>query len=567
MKVDQAVNLAEVTAQPDRERGEQNTLPNSTGQSSKDDFGSDDLPALPQASSVAANQDASAEDIHSGVRQAEAITQTWSKSSLRTIYLFLWLTYAVNAFQSSITGNLTAYVTSGFAEHSLIPVISIVSNVMSAVAYMVLAQILNLWDRSYGYLAMTVFYSIGFSGMIFAVDVLTADTSRLKDRGLEYAFTASPWIITAYAGPAISERFYDSNWRWAFGAFAIILPFVGIPMFVFLQHQKRRATESRNLKANSNTRRTWMAATIHYLVEFDVVGIVLICAGMILFLLPFSIATSTADSWRSASIIAMLVIGVACLVGFVVFERYFSPRPFIPYHLLVSRTVLGACMLKFTWQIAYYCWASYFTSYLQVVYDLSISEAGYIASIYDVVASVWLFPVGYLIRWTGYFKWVVLLGVPLYTLGEGLMIYFRKPGDSVGWIVFTQILIALGGAAFTLVEQVAVLAAGSHNDSASILALLGLFGYFGGAVGNSVSGAIWTNTLPTYQQELLPSDTVDDWEDIYNSLDVQLSYPIGDPTRTAISLAYAEAQSRMLIAGTAIMARSSRTSRCRRSSK
>lgn len=105
--------------------------------------------------------------------------------------------------------------------------------------------------------------------MIFAVDVLTADTSRLKDRGLAYAFTASPWIITAYAGPAISERFYDSNWRWAFGAFAIILPFVGIPMFVFLQHQKRRATESGNLNANGNTRRTWMAATIHYLVEFD----------------------------------------------------------------------------------------------------------------------------------------------------------------------------------------------------------------------------------------------------------------------------------------------------------
>jgi hypothetical protein len=149
---------------------------------------------------------------------------------------------------------------------------------------------------------------------------------------------------------------------------------------------------------------------------------------MILFLLPFSIATSTADSWRSASIIAMLVIGIACLVAFVIFERYFSPRPFIPYRLLVDRTVLGACMLDFTWQIAYYCWASYFTSYLQVVYDLSISEAGYISSIYDVVASVWLFPVGYLIRRTGYFKWVVLVGAPLYTLGEGLMIYFRKPG-------------------------------------------------------------------------------------------------------------------------------------------
>jgi MFS family permease len=105
--------------------------------------------------------------------------------------------------------------------------------------------------------------------MIFAVDVLTADTSRLKDRGLAYAFTASPWIITAYAGPAMSERFYDSNWRWAFGAFAIILPFVGIPMYVFLQYQKRRAARTGRLEADTHAERSWTAATIHYIVEFD----------------------------------------------------------------------------------------------------------------------------------------------------------------------------------------------------------------------------------------------------------------------------------------------------------
>lgn len=274
---------------------------------------------------------------------------------------------------------------------------------------------------------------------------------------------------------------------------------------------------------------------------------------MVLFLLPFSIATSIEDEWRSASVITMLVIGVACLAAFVLVERYFSPVPFIPFHLLSSRTVVGACMLNVSWQIAYYCWASYFTSYLQVVYNLSISKAGYIASIYDVVATVWLLPVGYLIRRTGYFKWVVLVSVPIYTLGEGLMIYFRKPGNHIGWIVFTQVLISIGGSAFTLVEQVAVLAAGSHNDAAGMLALLGLSGYFGGAIGNSVSGAIWTNTLPSALQSLLPAEALPDWEEIYESLEVQLSYDVGTDVRTAISLAYAQAQTRMLIAGTAIM--------------
>lgn len=411
--------------------------------------------------------------------------------------------------------------------------------------------------------------SIGFIGIIFSIDVLTADTSNLRNRGLAYAFTASPYIITAYAGPKISEKFYENNWRWAFGAFAIIVPFVAVPMFIFLQLQKRRAVAS-GFTAKATSGRTVAQSIVYYAVEFDgeflsahsgtranqssVLGIFLISAGLVLFLLPFSLAASAAETWKSAHIIAMLVVGVVCLIAFVLVERFVTPKPFIPFHLLANRTVLGACTLCACWQVAYYCWASYLPSYLQVVFGLSISTSGYITSIYDVVAALWMFPVGYAIRKTGYFKWILLISVPLYTLGEGLMIHFRKPGNSVGWIVFTQILIALGGASFTAIQQVAVLSAGSHNDAAAMLALLGLFGYFGGAIGNSVSGAIWTNTLPEFLQRYLPEESLPEWQDIYDSLEVQLSYPMGDPTREAIMSAYAEAQSRMLIAGTSIMA-------------
>ena len=284
-----------------------------------------------------------------------------------------------------------------------------------------------------------------------------------------------------------------------------------------------------------------------------VLGVFLLAAGLVLFLLPFAIAGSTADGWRSASIITMLVIGIVCLIGFVVTERYIAPVPFLPWGILVSRTVLGACLLDATYQIAYYCWNDYYTSYLQVVYGTSISTAGYISSIFDVVSGVWLLGVGLLIKKTGRFRWLLLWSVPLYILGVGLMIYFRKPGWSVGYSIMCQIFIALGGGTMIICQQVAVLAAADHNNVASVLALLGVFGNSGGAVGSSISGAIWTHTLPGALQRLLPESVLGDWEIIYDSLDVQLSYEIGTPERDAISLAYAESQSKMLIAGTAIM--------------
>ena len=485
------------------------------------------------------------------------------------------MVYAVNAFQSSITGNLSPYITSGFEEHSLVPTISVVSNILSAVAYMVLARVLNLWDRSHGFCVMSLFailglilsatckdiytycaaqcfYSVGFIGVIFSVDVITMDTSTLRDRGFAYAFTASPWFITAYAGAKLSEYFHESNWRWGYGSFAIILPFVAAGLVAVMQFNKRKAKKLGVLTEPVGSGRSALESFKYYIVEFDIMGVFLVSAGLALLLLPFSLAASAPEGWRTGYIIAMLVLGVILLLAFGVTQRI-VPKPFMPYRLLVSRTVMGACLIDFTWQIAYYCWAGYYSSYLQVVYDLSVSEAGYITAIYDVVSGVWLLPVGYLIRRTGRFKWLLVVGMPLYAIGEGLMIRFRAPGYSIGWQVFCQILIAFGGSMFTIGEQVAVLAVSSHNDGASALAMLGLFGYIGGAVGNTVSAAIWTNTLPAALQRLLPAETKYLWEDIYDSLDVQLSYPLGDATRSAIMEAYAEAQRRMLIAGTSIL--------------
>ena len=275
--------------------------------------------------------------------------------------------------------------------------------------------------------------------------------------------------------------------------------------------------------------------------------------GLILFLTSFNIAGNTEGEWASAKIIAMMVVGFFVLVAFVAYERWGAPKPFIPYHLITDRTVIGACLLDITYQISYYCWASYFTSFLQVVYNTSLTQAGYISAIFDLMDPIWLIGCGYLIRVTGRFKWLLLWAVPLYLLASGLMIYIRQPGHNVGYMCMCQIFLAVGGGTLILIEQVSVLAASNHEDYAAMLALLSTFGNLGSAVGASVSGAIWTNTLPQKLREYLPDETKDQWSDIYESLDIQLSFPVGSDTRLAIQKAYAYSQRNMMIAGTAVM--------------
>lgn len=69
--------------------------------------------------------------------------------------------YFVNAFQVSITGGLTPFITSEFQNHSLLTVINIVANSMAAAVYIPLAKILDIWGRAEGFLLMTCFATLG----------------------------------------------------------------------------------------------------------------------------------------------------------------------------------------------------------------------------------------------------------------------------------------------------------------------------------------------------------------------------------------------------------------------
>jgi len=69
--------------------------------------------------------------------------------------------YFVNAFQSSILYSLIPFVTSEFESHSLLNVIYIVADSISAACYIPLSKVLDVWGRPQGFLVMTVFATLG----------------------------------------------------------------------------------------------------------------------------------------------------------------------------------------------------------------------------------------------------------------------------------------------------------------------------------------------------------------------------------------------------------------------
>jgi len=249
----------------------------------------------------------------------------------------------------------------------------------------------------------------------------------------------------------------------------------------------------------------------------------------------------------------MLVVGFVILISFSLYEWLGAPKPMLSFDFIWNRTVIGTCMLGSAYMVSYYCWANYFTSFLQVVNNVTIAQAGYISSTFNVVSGVLLLIVGWAIRRTGYFKWLLYIAVPIYVFALGLMIHFRRPDQSVGYLVMCEVFISIGGSIFILIQQVAVQAAVDHQHVAAVMALLYVATTIAGSVGASISGSIWTNTFPVALGRFLPEESQADLETIYADLTTQLSYEIGTSTREAIQQAYGYAQTRMLAAGTGIL--------------
>ncbi|KAI0431409.1 putative MFS siderophore transporter [Xylaria sp. FL1042] len=510
-----------------------------------------------------------------GVQQADAINQVWSKAALVTAYLFIFLCSFANALQWQVIFNLMPYVVSEFSSHSLIPTIAIVSNVLSGVLKLPVAKIIDSWGRPQGFASMTllaalglllmslcrdvqtyaaaqVIYQVGISGFTYIVDIIIADTSSLKNRSLALACSSAPYLVTTFIGPAIASAFTENErWRVAFSISSVSLVLLSLPLFYVLILNMRKAKKL-GLLQKSTKPEPWTARKIRrYLVEFDAIGMLLISIGMTLILVPFSLTTKSTPDVSLNVHTGLLLLGFAFVFAFGFHEKR-TKKPFIAFSLLCSRNVAGAFVLSVTIFVAYFAWDGYYTSYLQVVHDLSITQAGYIGQIYSVGSSVWGIVVGYLIRKTDRFKWLAVVALPVHIIGGALMIVFRRPDTPIVWVIMCQILLTIGGSTLVVCDQMAVMAVVNHAELASTIAVLSLAMYLGSAMGSSLSGAIWNSTLPGALAELLPELSPVELGSIGSDLKKQLSYPMGSPTRTAIIAAYAQSQARMCIVGTLV---------------
>ncbi|KAF5565230.1 major facilitator superfamily transporter [Fusarium napiforme] len=232
--------------------------------------------------------------------------------------------------------------------------------------------------------------------------------------------------VAGAIGPVLGGVFSQAvTWRWCF---YINLPFEGIALvglFFLLKVDIEKVPLVDGLRS------------------LDWPGFAFIIGGTICFLYGLEAGSGGLAPWNSAFVICLLVFGVVILALFMVWEAKFAKNPIIPIRIFQSTTNIAAFAVANLHSFIFIACDYFLPLYFQVVLGFS-----------PIISGVTLFPLilpmsistgvgGLIVRKTGNYKLIILVGAALMTLGIGL---FISLGQRKEWpkLVIAEVIAGLG---------------------------------------------------------------------------------------------------------------------------
>lgn len=513
-----------------------------------------------------------------GVQRIEAITAQLSLNHRVCIFLSVFLVAYAYGLDGTTRYTYQTTATASFNHHSLLATINVLRSVIAAAAQPTAAKIADVFGRVELVCVSVVFYTVGtiveasatgvqtfagggvlyqvgYTAILLLVEVIVADITSLRAR-LFFSFVpALPFIINTWvSGNITSEVLEHSTWKWGIGMWAVIYPICALPLIISLWLAGQKARQSGDLDKYTTPYQSlgFINLTNTLFWQLDVIGIILLIAVFALILIPLTIAGGVIQSWRTAHVIAPLVIGIVCIPFFIVWELR-APHPLVPFHLLKDRAVWGALGIAMMLNFCWYLQGDYLYTVLIVAFDFSILSATRVSSLYSFVSVITGFTLGAIVFRVRRLKPFIIAGTSLFLVAFGLLIHYRGSPSSSGksGVIGAQILLGIAGGMFPYPAQASIQAATQHEHLAVITGLYLATYNVGSAFGNTVSGAIWTQVLPGELERQLSSfgNATLATAAYGNPFGAVAEYPIGTPERAAIIAAYQDTQRLLCITG------------------
>ncbi|KAI1945320.1 ferrioxamine B transporter [Ophidiomyces ophidiicola] len=510
-----------------------------------------------------------------GVQRVEAISQHFKLSDRILFFFGIFLIAYAYGLDGTIRYTYQPFATASYKTHSLLATVNVLRGVIAAAAQPTVAKIADVFGRAEVIMLTIVFYvigtiveacssnvqsfaagaalyQIGYTGILLLVEVLIADVTSLRSRVIFSYIPALPFLVNTWvSGNITSAVLQRTTWHWGIGMWAIIYPICALPLLVSLFIVHRRAKKAGALTAYKSPYQLlgFRRLTVSLFWQLDVVGVILLIGVFAMILIPFTLAGGVQLQWKTAKIIAPLVIGILLIPAWIFWEMK-CLHPMVPFKLLKDRAVWGALGIAIALNTAWYMQGDFLFTVLVVGFGQSVKSATRITSLYSFTSTITGCIVGLIVFKLRRLKFIIVFGTLVFLTAFGLLIHFRggTGGDSKAGIIGSQILLGIAGGLFPYPAQASIQAATKHEHVAVITGLFLACYNIGSAIGNSVSGALWNQVLPKTLATTLNNATLA--ATVYaDPLSWAAANPVGTPNRTAVVAAYRHVQRLLCITG------------------
>ncbi|KAG2222481.1 hypothetical protein INT45_013394 [Circinella minor] len=465
-----------------------------------------------------------------GVKKIELIQQLRSRWDL------------IIMFSGYTTNSITTTVASIFNSMNLVSVISVTTSIIRVVLFPIFSRLSDLLGRTEIYSFSAIFHivsfvilataqnfdtivggrvisSIGDVGLRIMGFSLIGDMTNTLNRGLFHGIFQIPLLINFFVPPIVVEALVKNSpnepqWRWGFGHLPFVLLVCEVPFMIIAWKLQMRMRKNplwleykQEQKDRDGDHRLGIMEWINKcLVLIDIIGCVLLVGALAMTLLPFNLSKSVWNGWTSPKTLGTLCGGCVAWFMFGIWEWKYATQPLLPLGRWSDRTpIYGALSAAVITLVSSLNW-TYFFSFIQVTRRASITRATYIRNGYRVAYTIAQPITGYLMMKSRVWRPFVWGGMALFILGVGLMIPARQPDQPDSFMVMTQIISGVGAGMIDIPIIVALQSSVPHNDLSMVTALFQALGTIGGAVGSTISGAVWNNILPGQLVEHVPGE-------------------------------------------------------------
>ncbi|GJE93488.1 MFS general substrate transporter [Phanerochaete sordida] len=266
---------------------------------------------------------------------------------------------------------------------------------------------------------------IGGGGILNLTEIITSDLVPLAERGLYQGILGLTWSFASGVGPPIGGSFAQkASWRWLF---FLNLPLTGIA-FVLVWIFLAVRTPEGSVRAK--------------LARVDWFGNLIVIAGSTLAIVGLTFG-GIRFPWDSAQVLAPLIIGLALIVVFLIYEGKVPKEPTIPWEVLSNRTTIGGYLATLIHGIVSISIIYYLPVYFQAVLGASPIRSGVDMLATALLIAPFAFVAGVLVQVMKKYRPANLLGWVLTIAGFGVLSLLRADEPVARWVGY-QILAAVG---------------------------------------------------------------------------------------------------------------------------